>query len=149
MHMQDLGTVIEGKAKFGMPIPCGLLTQSKAIPIRYMNLTIELEVVDNFADALMENSALSGATGQSNNRHIENVSINGDTMTLDGSLDNEVTRHLTSGKPLSLQLCSWFTSKHTVSQNWSIALTRAFTRIRGVYVSMLDASADKEPKSWE
>lgn len=142
-------SVIEGKAKFGLPILYGLLTQSKVIPIRYMNLTIELEVVDNFSDALCETSAVpGGVSAQSNNWHIENVSITGDTMTLDGSLDNEVTRHLTSGKSLFLQLTSWSTSKHTVSQNWSIALTRAFTRIRGVYVSMLDASTDKEANTF-
>ena len=142
-------TVINATEKFGLPILCGLLTQSKALPIRYMNLTIELELVDSFPDALMETSAVGGGvSGQSNSFHIENVYITGETMTLDGSLDNEVTSHLLKGKSLSLQLTSWFTSKHTVSQNFQIALTRAFTRMRGVYVSMMDASADKDANTF-
>ena len=145
----ERGSIVNATEKFAFVPLCGLLTQSKALPIRYMNLTIELELCDNFPDALMENSLIGGGvSGQSNSYILENVFITGETMTLDGSLDNEVTSHLLKGKSLSLSLQSWFTSQHTVSQNWQIALARAFTRIRGVYVNMLDSSQDKEANTF-
>ena len=113
-----------------------------------MNLVMELEVVDNIADALMETSLISGVSGQSSSYVIENVFLTGDVMTLESGIDNEVTKHLLAGKSLSIGLTSWFTSMHTVTPNWQIALSRAFTRIRALYLSMLDSSQDKEANTF-
>ena len=140
--------VIGASDKFSFTPLCGLLTQSKCLPIKYMNLVMELEVVDNIADALMETSLISGVSGQSSSYVIENVFLTGDVMTLESGIDNEVTKHLLAGKSLSIGLTSWFTSMHTVTPNWQIALSRAFTRIRALYLSMIDSSQDKEANTF-
>ena len=149
VNAKERGHTVDASEKVMFVPLCGLLTQSKALPIKYMNLTFELEVVDSAADALMETAALpAGVTGQSNSWHLENCYMTGEVMTLSSDLENTITEHLLRGKTLSLSLQSWFSSKHTVTQNWQIAMTRAFTRMRAVYVSMMDASTDKEANTF-
>ena len=92
---------ITSESQFPIPILCGLLQQTRALPLRYMNMTIEFAICDNVADALVETSALpSGVTAQSSAWHIQDAFVTGDIMRLDSQLDNEFSSHLLKRKVL-------------------------------------------------
>ena len=85
----------------------GVLSQDKFLPIRYMPLTIELELVSNMTDVLHYPSDI-GTTGEFNTTNssgtwnIEDVQLKCDVCTLDNALDNEYAQHLLSGKSLPI-----------------------------------------------
>ena len=80
-------------------------------------------------------------TGQSPNWHVQDVFITADLLTLDSGLDAEFANHLMKGKSLNLCYTSYYTSNHVVAQGFQIALTRALTRIRALYLTTLRAAA--------
>ena len=140
------GDIVTNSEKFAWPILCGILQQDKCLPLRYCNLQLEFELVDNIADVMVESGALpSGVTGQSTNWHVQDVFITADLLTLDSGLDAEFANHLMKGKSLNLCYTSYYTSNHVVAQGFQIALTRALTRIRALYLTTMRAAAgDKE-----
>ena len=140
------GDIIANSEKFSWPILCGILQQDKCLPLRYCGLQVEFELVDNIADVMIESNALpSGVTGQSTSWHVQDVFITADLLTLDSSLEAEFANHLMKGKSMNLCYTSWYTSQHVVTQGFQIALTRALTRIRALYMTMMRAgSGDKE-----
>jgi len=140
------GDIITNSEKFAWPILCGILQQNKCLPLRYCNLQLEFEIVDNIADVMVEAGALpSSVTGQSTSWHVEDVYLTADLILLDSSLEAEFANHLMKGKSMSIAIQSWYTSQHVVAQGFQIALTRALTRIRALYMTMMRAgSGDKE-----
>ena len=85
----------------------GVLNQDKFLPIRYMPLTIELELVSSMTDVLLYPSDIT-TTGEFNTTNssgswiIEDVQLKCDVCTLDNALDNEYAQHLLSGKSLPI-----------------------------------------------
>ena len=78
----------------------GLLNQDKLLPLRYCPLQIELELVNNGADAVHVGS-YNGETHTSN-WDMSDVQVKCDLLTLDNSLENEYASHLLPGKTLSI-----------------------------------------------
>ena len=123
------------------PLLCGLFNQSKMLPLRFLQgLQIELEVVNNFADAISTCDHVSGKGT------ISECQVKCDVVTLDNQLDNEYTDHLMQGKSLPINFSSFVHQVQAIGQTDRpvIALSRAFTRLKTVYVTFF-----KTPKLWK
>lgn len=73
---------------------CGLFAQDKYLPLRYCQIVLELEIVNQFTDSILSVGAqIAGAatTGADISQvwQIQNVKLLCDTIQLDNSLDNE------------------------------------------------------------
>ena len=74
----------------GFKLCSGILNQPKMLPLKYMPLTIELELVNNANDPIVEPGVDSvfTTTNTSNDWQIENVQLKCDICNLDNSLQN-------------------------------------------------------------
>jgi len=123
------------------PLLCGLMNQSKFLPLRFLQgLQIELEVVNNFAEPILT------GTEYSDNWWISEAQIKCDVVTLDNQLENAYTDHLMQGKSLPINFASFVHQVQAIGKTDRpvIAHSRAFTRLKTVYVTFF-----KQPKVWE
>jgi hypothetical protein len=128
----------------------GIFNQEKFLPIRYMPITIELELTSIVTDPIIY--PLDIATGNvvnpagvgpfmpatcSNQWQIEDVQIKCDVCTLDNALDNEYAQHLLSGKSLPINYNTYVSQmQQLVGQNPVINITRALTRLKSIFFTM-------------
>jgi len=117
--------------KMGMKLCSGLLNQSKMLPIRYAPLEIELELVNAVGDAQ------SGSTDW----RLSDVQLKCDLVTLDNALENSYAQHLLSGKALPINYSTYISqSQVTTDSSFNINVSRAVTRLKSVFLSMLGAA---------
>jgi len=122
----------------------GLLSQEKYLPIRYAPLQIELElvsdgaeVVDRFDRTEPDGQSVTNGQNQSTSFLIQNVQLKADLVTLDNSLDNEYSQHLLSGKTLPIHFSTFTCASQVItSLNSTVNVSRALTRLKGVFVTM-------------
>ena len=122
------------------PLLCGLMNQSKFLPLRFMQgLQIELELVSSYTDCILTGDEYS------QNWWISEPQIKCDVVTLDNQLDNEYTDHLMQGKSLPINFSSFVHQVQAIGKTDRpvIALSRAFTRLKTVYVTFY-----KTPHLW-
>ena len=130
----------------------GILNQPKFLPIRYMPLTIELELVNDMTEPVLSNfTTTTGAdfsnTNTSVSWSIENVEVKVDLISLDNGLDNTYAQHLSSGKPLPINYNTFVSQVQTISKEPkpSVNVTRALTRLKSVFVTLdKDLTDDKK-----
>ena len=131
---------IEDRQVFLFKPLSGLLGQNKFLPIRYMPLAIELELVDSMTDPIIS-SADSGAVATSTTFSsyvwsIINCEIKADLCTLDNALDNSYAQHLLSGKSLPINYSTWTSSMQTMTPpKTAVNVSRALTRLKSVFVT--------------
>ena len=77
---------------------CGLLQQTKYLPLRYAPLEIELELADVLDPIVSEFIAEFTAANTSVLWKIENCMVKVDSCTLDNALDNSYTSHFMGGQ---------------------------------------------------
>ena len=118
----------------------GLLNQSKYLPLRYMPLTLELELVNNDLDPIADPALLGDpldTTNTSTSWQIQNVMVKCDTCTLDNALDNSYAQHLLSGKSLPINYDTWVSQFQTIAGNQpTISITRALTSLKSVFMTL-------------
>eukprot|EP00972_Heterocapsa_arctica_P061791 9110946-Heterocapsa_arctica.AAC.1 len=85
----------------------GLFNQEKLLPLRYLPLQIELELVSDATEALAIHDVYGSKWS------ISDAQIKCDLLTLDSSLDNEYTSLLLSGRSLPINFSFW---SHTSQQ---------------------------------
>ena len=134
--------------------PCsGLFNQPKMLPIRYMPITIELELVNDNTEPIA-----SFLTGNNNNAFdenntsllwsLQNVQVKVDVVTLDNQLDNSYAEHLLSGKALPINYQTYVSQMQSIlsgangQQKVRLNITRALTRLKNVFVTLDKAYAD-------
>ena len=139
--------ILGGQSQTVLFKPCsGLFNQPKMLPIRYMPITIELEIVhDNTEPVVSETTATANnfdlANNTSTNWQIMNVQVKVDTVTLDNQLDNSYAEHLLSGKALPINYQTYVSQMQSIlSGNYGqpkvrLNVTRALTRLKNVYYS--------------
>ena len=123
----------------------GVFNQEKFLPIRYMPITIELELTSIMSDPIFFPSdfvATSAAAtpftaaNTSGLWGIEDVQIKCDVCALDNALDNEYAQHLLSGKSLPINYNTYVSqTQMMVGQNQNINVTRALTRLKSVFIN--------------
>ena len=110
----------------------GLLSQEMYLPIKFCPLQVELELVSNSADVVNASGANSSTSFK-----LENVQLKADLVTLDNSLDNEYSQHLLSGKTLPIHFSTFTCASQVItSLNTTVNVSRALTRLKGVFVTM-------------
>ena len=114
----------------------GIFNQEKLLPLRYMPLQIELELVNYGADAVHV-GAWEGQTNSANWR-ISDIQCKCDLLTLDNAPDSEYASHLLSGKSLPINFSTWnHTNQSTGNdKNFSANINRALTRLKSVFITL-------------
>lgn len=135
----------------------GLLNQDKYLPLRYCNIVLELELVNNMLDSVLTSGytikkeainaaadlVLNGANC-SQTWHLQNVRMLCDTVQLDNELDNQFAQHLLSGKTMPIQFTSYTTQKQSITNSQpSLNISRALTRLKDVFLTFDNEAADR------
>jgi len=113
------------------------LSQGKMIPMSMMPLTLELELDDLGA-------ALVSVSGAEINWEITRPRLVASVVDLDHALANSYAKHLLDGKSLPIYTRSLYSIKSSISstQTFSFPITRGFTRLSGVYVTLFDGGGN-------
>ena len=127
----------------------GLINQDKYLPIRYAPITLEFEIVNNYADCIIipttVNVAANDFTAANTSQvwEIQQFQVKCDVCTLDNALDNEYAQHLLSGKNLPINFSTYVTQLQAITSNSSVSINvqRAFTRLKTAFVSLVSTSA--------
>ena len=140
--------ILGGQSQTVLFKPCsGLFNQPKMLPIRYMPITIELEIVhDNTEPVVSETTNTANnfdlANNTSTNWQIQNVMVKVDTVTLDNQLDNSYAEHLLSGKALPINYQTYVSQMQSIlsgndgQQKVRLNVTRALTRLKNVFITL-------------
>ena len=144
--------IAPGQAQTVLFKPCsGLFNQPKMLPIRYMPITIELELVHDNTEPIVSATTVgqdnfdvsNAATGNTSMLwQIQNVQVKCDVVTLDNQLDNSYAEHLLSGKPLPINYQTYVSQKQSIlsgnngSQKVRLNVTRALTRLKNVFITL-------------
>jgi hypothetical protein len=125
---------------------CGLFSQDKYLPLKYLNgLTLEFTLVGNSEDCIISVPVVDVAgtafltTNTSNSWQIENVQVKAQVVSLDNTMQNQYNKHMLDGGNLPIRFSSIVTSKQhigTASNDIAINVTRAFTKLQSLYVTM-------------
>jgi hypothetical protein len=122
----------------GFKILSGIFNQSKMLPLKYMPITIEFELVSDANDPIVTPGVDSvfTTTNTSNDWQIENVQLKCDVCTLDNALQNNYDSHLLSGKNLPINYNTYITQSQAISgQDVSVNVSRAITRLKSLFIS--------------
>ena len=120
----------------------GILNQSKLIPLRFAPITIELELVDTFAEPIISNfnRVAPGFTAANSSQlwQIEQVQCKVDVCTLDNALHNSYVEHLLQGNSLPLSYNTFVSQMQTVAGQNDVLINvcRAITRLKSVFVTL-------------
>ena len=137
------GVVFQSRRVVFKPM-LGLLNQEKLLPLRYCPIQIELELVNNGADAVH----VGGYDGDTHsaNWSITDIQAKCDLLTLDNALDNEYASHLLSGKTLPINFSTWNHTNQSCNgdKNFSANINRALTRLKSVFITLQGTQTDWE-----
>ena len=153
-HTTDTLPGIKGGSyqTIGFKLCSGILNQPKMLPLKYMPLTIELELVNDANDPIVTPGVDTTFTAlnTSNDWQIENVQIKCDICNLDNSLQNNYDSHLLSGKSLPINFNTYITqSQAIVGQDIGVSLNRAITRLKSIFVTFYQSTdTDATHKEW-
>jgi len=121
----------------------GIFNQEKFLPIRYMPITIEMELTSLNTDPIVWPTDITAAsapfntTDSSSQWQIQDVQLKCDVCSLDNALDNEYAQHLLSGQSLPINYNTYVSqTQQMVGQNVSINVTRALTRLKSIFINM-------------
>jgi hypothetical protein len=116
---------------------CGLLMQSKYIPLRYCPIEIELELADVTEPIIYGTYGGFTAANTSYNWKLENCMMKVDLCTLDNALDNNYTSHLLGGKSLNIVYNTFISNIQTIlSGDTQINVSRSLSKLKSVFVSL-------------
>ena len=145
----------------GFKPSCGLFSQFKYLPLKYMgNLTIELELVTNATACIINPNdydesdtgidtdirnrftvAVADPAGRATNTSIDfeisNPTLECDLCTMNSILDNEYSKHLLEGKGLPITYTTYITQSQTVkgSTDISVPVIRSVSKLVAVFVT--------------
>lgn len=121
----------------------GIFNQEKFLPIRYMPITIDIELTSIAIDPIVYPADIGALTlpfstaNTSSQWQIQDIQLKCDVCTLDNALDNEYAQHLLSGQSLPINYNTYVSqTQQMVGQNVSINVTRALTRLKSIFINM-------------
>ena len=117
---------------------CGILMQTKFIPLRYCPLEIELELADMDDPIITSSVGIPNAdvkasfeATMSKSWKLQGCQLKADICTLDNQLDNSYVNHLLQGRPLTMVYNTFISNIQTIqSPDTQINVSRALTRLR-------------------
>ena len=147
------------KMTVGFKPLCGLFSQFKYLPLKYMgNLTIELELITNATDCIIDYRDDTADTGIGNrftndvnttttpgaeftntsvDWEINNARVVCDVCTLDNNLNNEYVKHLLEGKGLPITYTTYITQSQTVKglTDISVQVIRSVSKLVASFIT--------------
>ena len=113
----------------------GMLNQRKYIPIRCMQITIELSLADDHLDPIV--SGLPAAS-QSETWQIQNVQVKCDLVTLDSGINEQYIKQLEKGNKLALNYKTFISQIQTITNqtDFSIQISRSSALLKPVLVAL-------------
>ena len=150
LHTEDTLPGIPGSSyqTVGMKLCSGLLNQPKMLPLKYMPLTIELELVNDANDAIVtpDVNSVFTSSNTTSDWQIENVQLKCDICNLDNSLQNNYDSHLLSGKSLPINFNTYITQSQAITgQDVGVSLNRAITRLKSIFVTFYQTNDTEKP----
>ena len=126
---------------------CGLFgeSQKKALPLRYCNIVLELELVNNLTDNIISADGDTVDIGLiSTQWRLENCMLKADILTLDNGLENEFASHLSSSKYMPIRMTTYVSQSQSLSKfnEESIHVTRSMTRLKAMYITFDGSSTN-------
>ena len=116
---------------------CGILMQSKYIPLRYCPIEIELELADVLEPIISGAYNDFTAANTSYNWKLENCMMKVDLCTLDNALDNNYTAHLLGGKSLNIVYNTFISNIQTIlSGDTQINVSRSLSKLKSVFLTL-------------
>ena len=140
----------------------GVFAQGKLLPLRYLPITIELEVVNNLYDPIISNkqpgwnqtfagavfglqagsTAIPPVNFVSSTRTISNVVAKCDVCRMDNQLENEFAQRFLSGQSIPINFSSFVVQQQQLSgQSPSVNITRALSRLKSVFMTLVGTPA--------
>ena len=120
---------------------CGLVAQTKYIPLMWCPITFEFEVVSGATDAIVSPSGATGTFNTSNtstNWQIQDVRMVADIITLDSGLQNSYASHVLRGGMLPINYSTYTTIlQSVVFPTVNVTVTRALTRLKTVFLILI------------
>ena len=115
---------------------CGLLNQNKFIPLEYVPLILELELIDDPADAVAAN--LDPFTNANNSLlwELRNVQVKCDVISLDSSVQESYHQVLMTSKEIPIHYNTLTSQYQTITENPFINVSRAATRLKSIFVTL-------------
>jgi hypothetical protein len=154
-----------GKTVLFKPLS-GLFMQGKMLPLRYCNIVVELELVNQLTDPIVSQDSIT-ASGEfgisttvgggswlpntntintdtySTQWHIYDAQLKCDILTLDSGLENSYAEYLLQGKTIPIPMQVYITQSQALTQNTqeTINITRSLTRLKALYITFLGRKA--------
>ena len=164
MTTNILSGISAGQSQTVLFKPCsGLFNQPKMLPIRYMPITIELELVSSNTEPVVSDEQSDFTTtvssgvlpNTSTSWQLQNVQVKCDTVTLDNQLDNSYAEHLLSGKALPINYQTYVSQMTSIQggsngttiygqQKVRLSITRALSRLKNVFITLDKAVSGDE-----
>ena len=123
-----------------MPLMCGFFSQSKWLPLRWLNPIVEIELCDPTI-AVRTPGYMSGSGNTvtySGNCSVENFRITADLCTLDDSLENEMSKVFLSGRKMPLSIVSFNNAMHSLvpgDDAPTITSNRSVSRLKTAFLT--------------
>ena len=137
----------------------GLFMQEKMLPLRYCNITVELELVNQLTDPIVSvesdeikvlgigsvvivNESIPAGTF-STDWHIFDAQLKCDILTLDSGLENSYAEYLLQGKTIPIPMHVFISQSQALAQSSqeTVNITRSLTRLKAMYITFLGAKA--------
>ena len=150
----------KNKMTVGFKPLCGLFSQFKYLPLKYMgNLTIELELITNATDCIIDwrnyqvdddvgnrfthdvNTTVGQLTNTSIDWEINNARVVCDVCTLDNNLNNEYVKHLLEGKGLPIIYTTYITQSQSVKglTDINVQVIRSVSKLVASFITFYKA----------
>ena len=122
---------------------CGLLTQDKYLPLKFVPITLEFELGD-VNDAIVTSQAYTAgnynnvytANNTSSSWQIQNCCIKADICQLDSSLNATYIEYLLSGKSLNIAYTTYISQQSAiVGKSFAVQVIRAVSRLQKAFIS--------------
>ena len=114
----------------------GILNQNKYIPLQWLPLTIEYELVTSNLDAIATSLVGSQFALASQGWIIQDCQIKADVLELDSAVHNEYAAHLMNGQAIPINYCSYITQLQQLSGSTiAINIVRSCSRLKSVFVT--------------
>jgi hypothetical protein len=116
----------------------GIFNQSKYLPLQWMPLTVEFELVSNATEPIATELTSSAFPPNTTSQTwlIQDCQIKADVVELDSQVHNEYASHLMQGHPIPINYTSYITQLQTVTGgDVNVNITRSCSRLKSIFIS--------------
>jgi hypothetical protein len=116
----------------------GIFNQSKYLPLQWMPLTVEFELVSTPTEPIVTELGSSAFPTNTTSQTwlIQDCQIKADVVELDSAVHNEYASHLMQGHPIPINYTSYITQLQSVAgSDVNVNITRSCSRLKSIFIS--------------